>query len=440
MNTSIPILSTLPFGLLLVMIATGPVLYPHFWERFYAWIAGSLAALVIGYYIFIRHDYEAPIEAAADYVQFIALIAALYMAAGGILIEVHQKSTPWVNLALLWSGALLSNFVGTTGASMLLIRPYIRLNEKRIAPYHIVFFIFMVSNLGGVLTAVGDPPLLLGFLKGVPFLWTLRHGWLPWIIALLSLSAIFYYLDSKNYLPDTAPLSQKGIRFSGYFNLLLLALIACAVLLDPKIIPSLPTLHYHGHHHSFIRELIMVSIAMLAYARGDKEVLKANGFNLAPLKEVIFVFIGIFGTMIPAIQIIKAWACSPQGLPWITPHFLYWITGLLSSVLDNAPTYLNFLAAGMSAQGLSMEKAEEVLQYAQAFSPYLKATSMGAVFFGAMSYVGNGPNFMVRAIAEEQGIKMPSFGKYISAFALPYLLPVLGLVWLLFFGIPEWVG
>ncbi len=442
MTPPIPIFLLVPFALLLLMIATGPVLYPHFWERFYAGISGGLAALVVGYYIFIRHDYEAPIEAAADYVQFIVLIAALYMAAGGILIEVPRGDAPWANLALLWSGAVLSNFVGTTGASMLLIRPYIRLNGKRIAPYHIVFFIFMVSNVGGVLTAVGDPPLLRGFLKGVPFLWTLHHGWLPWGVALLCLSVIFYGLERRR---KDAPVAQEGVgqgtlRIAGYLNVFLLLCIGGVVLLDPHIIPGLPTVDYHGHRYSFVREGMLGLIALGAHRWGDREIHQANGFSLAPLKEVVYTFLGIFGTMIPAIQCIKVWACSPQGALWITPPFLYWATGLLSSVLDNAPTYLNFLAAGMSAQGLTLEHAQEVLRYAGEFPLYLKATSLGAVFFGAMSYVGNGPNFMVRAIAEEQGVKMPSFGRYISHFALVYLFPVLVLVGVLFFGLPRWWG
>ena len=184
MTPAIPLFLVLPFALLLGMIATGPVLYPHFWHRAYGWVAVGLGALVVAYYVGVLGEWHHPLEALAEYVQFIALIGALYMASGGIWIRFGFAGSPAANVALLWCGGLLANVIGTTGASMLLIRPFMRLNAGRLRAYHVVFFIFMVSNVGGALTPIGDPPLFLGFLKGVPFFWTLRQGWVAWAVAL----------------------------------------------------------------------------------------------------------------------------------------------------------------------------------------------------------------------------------------------------------------
>ena len=209
-------LLVLPFLSLLVMIATGPLLYHHFWERYYPLVALGLALLVSGIYVF-EGNHLVIIHTLVEYIQFIALVAVLYVVAGGILIRIDRQATPLMNVLFLWIGAMTSNVVGTTGASILLIRPYIHLNKGRIAPYHIAFFIFMVSNVGEVLTPIADPPLVLGFLKGVPFLWTLRHGLLPWLLALALLSFLFYWLDQAHQLNSRRVLntSQGGIKIEG---------------------------------------------------------------------------------------------------------------------------------------------------------------------------------------------------------------------------------
>lgn len=439
MNTlMMSILAITPFVLLLSMIATGPVLYPHFWHRYYALIAPLLGGSVLAYYILVMHNISIPIHAVADYFQFIAIIGALYIASSGILIEVHRTASPAVNLLFLWSGAILSNLIGTTGASMLLIRPYIRLNGAHVRAYHIVFFIFMVSNVGGALTAIADPPNFIGFLKGVPFFWTLEHNFLPWLVALSLLSVIFYIIDRRH--TQTLPVDSKKtsssstwLTLKGLKNIGWLSLILMAVFIDPNVFPWVPPITYHGHPFSFIRELILLVVGLLSYRYADKDILQANGFSLEPLKEVLFIFMGIFGTMMPALMLIDELARSPIGQKSITPHMLYWSTGILSSVLDNAPTYLNFLTAGMACKGFSVHHIKDVATYAREAIDYLRATSIAAVFFGAMTYVGNGPNFMVRAIAVEQKIKMPSFGGYITRYSLPFLLPILGFVWWLFF-------
>ena len=442
MNTLIasigPILAITPFILLLAMIATGPVLYPHFWHRYYSIIAPSLGICVLAYYVFVMHDVNIPIHAVVDYIQFIALIGALYIASSGILIDVHITTSPMTNLLFLWSGAILSNLIGTTGASMLLIRPFIRLNGARTRAYHIIFFIFMVSNVGGALTAIADPPNFIGFLKGVPFFWTLEHNFLPWLVALSLLSVIFFILEKYHVhtIPVTThkqPTTTGWFTLQGYSNIGWLTLVVMAVFIDPNVIPWVPSINYHGHHISFLREVILLVVSLLSYHYADKKILQVNGFSLEPLKEVVFIFMGIFGTMMPALVLIDELARSPLGQKSITPHMLYWSTGTLSSVLDNAPTYLNFLAAGMASKGFSIQSIQDVASYAHEAVNYLRATSVAAVFFGAMTYVGNGPNFMVRAIAMDQKIKMPSFGKYITHYSLPFLLPVLIFIWWLFF-------
>lgn len=426
-----------PFIALLGMIASGPLLYPTFWHKHYSTIAILLASLVIGYYTIILHEYVIPVDTIAEYIQFITLISALYIAAGGIHIHLKGHATTQTNILFLLTGAILSNIIGTTGASMLLIRPYIRFNKGNIRPYHIIFFIFLISNVGGALTPIGDPPLFLGFLKGIPFHWTLQHNLAPWFIAILALCSIFYFLDvrhEKTYTHQPSPSSHAFITITGKRNFFWLIAIVAAVFIDPNLFKAIPAIHYHGHVISFVRELMFLVISYLAYRYANKQALRDNTFSWEPLREVIILFFGIFSTMMPALFIISNYA---QTMPsyLLTPTTLYWGTGMLSSMLDNAPTYLNFLAASMASQGADMLQHIEVYQYALGGYTHsilrLKAISIAAVFFGAMTYIGNGPNFMVKSIAEQLGIRMPSFGKYILLFAIPFLLPVLALIWLL---------
>ena len=440
---SAPVWLVIPFVMLLLMIATGPLFYEHFWHKNYPKIAIGLAVLVVFYYLFVLGNVHSPVHAMAEYVQFTALLASLYIASGGILIEIDKKATPLANVSLLLIGALISNLIGTTGASMLLIRPFIRLNKGNIQAYHIIFFIFMVSNIGGSLTPIGDPPLFLGFLKGIPFFWTLEQNWPAWIFALLLLAGVFYLIDKKmGRSADDAELEETtytnkftliGIRNFGW-----LFIIICSVFLDPNVIDGVPAIIYEGQKFSYIRELIMLSVAFLSYKFADQRAIKGNEFNFEPIREVAFIFIGIFGTMMPALELVGIFAKSPEGAALITHNTLYWGTGLLSGFLDNAPTYLNFLAAAMASEGASINNIEEVRTFAangyENSSFQLMAIAIASVFFGAMTYIGNGPNFMVKSIAEQSGIKMPSFFGYIIRFSLPVLLPILFLVWLIFFA------
>ncbi len=440
---SAPLWSVLPFVILLLMIATGPLFYEHFWHKNYPIIAVLLGAIVITYYLYGLQNTHGPVHALAEYVQFIALLASLFIASGGILIKVDKKSTALTNTALLLIGALIANFIGTTGASMLLIRPFIRLNKGRVQPYHIIFFIFLVSNVGGSLTPIGDPPLFLGFLKGVPFFWTLEHNLIPWFFICLILATIFYFIDKRNKTStledeeDVADFTNK-ISIIGLRNFIWLGVVIAAVFLDPNVIDGVPYIAYDGQKFSFLREIIMLSVAFFSWKYANAEAHKGNEFNFEPIREVAFIFIGIFATMLPALELVGNFAKSESGAALINHNTLYWGTGLLSGFLDNAPTYLNFLAASMAAQGADINTIADVRQFAGGAYPdsvlSLKAISIAAVFFGAMTYIGNGPNFMVKSIAEQVGVKMPSFFGYILRFSIPILLPILIVVWLIFFA------
>ncbi|WP_111669017.1 sodium:proton antiporter [Algoriphagus litoralis] len=435
----------IPFITLLLMIATGPLFYEHFWHHNYPKIAVGFAALVVLYYLFVLGNVHGPVHALAEYVQFIALLASLYVASGGILIEIDKKATPLANVSLLLIGAVVSNLIGTTGASMLLIRPFIRLNKGNIQAYHVVFFILMVSNVGGSLTPIGDPPLFLGFLKGVPFFWTIEHNWPAWALALSLLGVIFYFVDRRfgkleedeftEVITYTNKFSMVGIKNFGW-----LFVIICAVFLDPNVIEGVPAIVYDGQKFSYLREIIMLSVAFFSYKFADQRALKGNEFNFEPIREVAFIFVGIFGTMMPALELVGNFAKSPEGAEMITVNTLYWGTGTLSAVLDNAPTYLNFLAAAMASEGASINNIAEVREFAansmndSDTTFQLMAIAISSVFFGAMTYIGNGPNFMVKSIAEQNGVKMPSFFGYLIRFTIPILLPILFLIWLVFFA------
>ncbi|MEM0941237.1 MAG: sodium:proton antiporter [Bacteroidota bacterium] len=438
-------LSVVPFIMLLVMIATGPLFYPHFWHKSYPAISIVLAFIVCTYYLFWLRNEHSPIHSAAEYIQFIALLTGLFVASGGILIIVDKEARPLTNVIILAIGALIANIIGTTGASMLLIRPFIRLNSNRIKPYHIVFFIFIVSNVGGCLTPIGDPPLFLGFLKGIPFSWTLIHNTVPWVLAVIMLLVFFYFYDVRNKTDyakmrgeeeELKPVTGK-IELKGKRNFFWLAIVVGAVFLDPNVIKWVPGLEYHGTSFSYVREIIMFLAAIGAVRFSDLQAIQGNDFSFEPIREVAFLFIGIFFTMMPALELVSEFAQSEQGEKLINPSNLYWGTGLLSGFLDNAPTYVNFLTAAMASAGADVNKIPEVVAFAS--NQYkdsmldLMAISLGAVFFGAFTYIGNGPNFMVKSIAEQVGIRMPSFLSYIIKYSLPILLPVLFVIWLIFF-------
>lgn len=424
-------IAVLPFVLLLGMIATGPLFYEHFWHKRYPLVTILLGTIVVVYYVFALKNTHAPIHALFEYVSFIALVGSLFVISGGILIEADLQSKPIINVGLLVFGAVLANVIGTTGASMVLIRPFIRLNKSRIKPFHIVFFIFIVSNVGGSLTPIGDPPLFLGFLKGVPFFWTLQQAAPYWAFAVIILSAIFFVLDTRSLRKEGANAADSqvanSVRISGSHNILFLGLICGFVFLDPNVIdmPSWAYVAFDGGKMSYLREVLMILTLLVGYRLSSKSALQGNEFTFEPIREVAFLFIGIFATMMPALDLIRGFAQSDTGAKLITTDTLYWGTGVFSGILDNAPTYLNFLSAGMGKYGLNIADKADVIIFLSRPEPMLLAISIASVFFGAMSYIGNAPNFMVKSIAEQNGVKMPSFIGYIIRYSLVYLLPVL---------------
>jgi Na+/H+ antiporter NhaD/arsenite permease-like protein len=412
----------IPFGLLLLCIAVMPLFFGKWWHHNYPFVAIALGAIPVVYYL-LQNAGDRLMHVAHEYVSFLALIGSLFVIAGGIHISVKGESKPWINVLFLFIGAVVSNFIGTTGASMLLVRPWIRMNKYRITSFHIVFFIFIVSNAGGCLTPIGDPPLFLGYLRGVPFLWVLEHCWVAWLIAVGALLLIFYVFDSINFRKPPKDVTERLTahetwRFEGLPNLFWIAVVIGAVLANKQ----LPLL---------VPELIMVAAAVASYLMTGKQIHEANHFNFEPIKEVAILFLGIFGAMIPALDFLQHHAAD-LGLK--SPMHFYWVTGALSSFLDNAPTYLTMLSAEMGLHHLDVNKPAEVLSLARDFPHDLIAISMGAVFFGAMTYIGNGPNFMVKSIAHHAKCETPTFFGYLFAYAIPILLPVLALIALLFFS------
>jgi Na+/H+ antiporter NhaD/arsenite permease-like protein len=400
-----------PFAALLLGIAVLPLAAPHFWESNARKLAVSF---VLGAPVILLYAQYAPaaiLHSAQDYISFMVLLASLFVISGGVLLEGDLEATPAVNTAFLGIGALSASFVGTTGASMLLIRPLLSTNsERRHVVHTVVFFIFIVSNIGGCLTPLGDPPLFLGYLQGVPFTWTLRLT-PAWAFANGLLLFMYYVWDARMHARE--PLARirmdraeiRPLRVRGIENLVLLGGIigAAAMLAAP------------------FREAAMIALALLSMWRTPKTLRVANHFSFHPILEVAVVFAGIFATMMPALDLLRA---SGGELGVREPWQFFWATGALSSFLDNAPTYLTFLALG---QGLGLPN--EVVGVSH---EVLLAISLGAVFMGANTYIGNGPNFMVRSIAESRGVGMPSFGGYML-YSGAILLPVFLLVTLLFF-------
>lgn len=411
----------LPFAAMLLAIAVAPLVLKHHWERHYHTVSAALGAIAIFYYAFVLKNWERIGHAAHEYVSFIVLIGALFVIAGGIHIGVRGEAKPWGNCLFLLLGALIANVIGTTGASMLLIRPWIRMNRYRFTHFHTVFFIFIVSNIGGCLTPIGDPPLFLGYLKGVPFWWVLEHCWQAWCVGVGGLLALFFVVDRCNFLRARATVREEKTReekwrFSGLHNLGFLAILLAAVFIKSP---------------AGLREAIMAACAVASYLTTRKEDHAANDFSFAPIKEVAWLFAGIFATMMPALDFL-ALQSGRIGIHSEMQYF--WLTGALSSVLDNAPTYLAFLASAFGSAGLNLDAPADVTQFLAAHDHLLIAISLGAVFFGAGTYIGNGPNLMVKAIAEQAGVKAPGFFGYVLRYALPILLPFFAVVSLLFFS------
>jgi Na+/H+ antiporter NhaD/arsenite permease-like protein len=402
-----------PFALMLVGTALGPLLAPTWWHSnsnklLFSCLLGLPVSALYAY----RHP-GALLAMGEEYVSFIVLLTSLYVISGGIRLRGDLVATPLTNTVFLAAGALLASLVGTTGASTLLIRPLLETNQERRRVRHtVVFFIFLVSNIGGLLTPLGDPPLFLGYLQGVPFTWTFRL-WRPWVFLVGVLLLVYLVWDSVAYSREPLAALRRDrarvepLRLAGRLNVvwLLGVVLAVAFLSAPA------------------REVVLVSLSAVAFLSTPGRIRRANGVTPHPMIEVAVIFLGIFLTMIPALELLRTRA-GTLGIrePWQ----FFWATGLLSSFLDNAPTYLTFLAL---AQGLGLP--DQVVGVSHAV---LVAISLGAVLMGANTYIGNAPNFLVRAIAEEAGVRMPSFFGYL-AYSGGVLLPLFVGVTVLFIGV-----
>ncbi len=432
-----------PFAGMLLSIALLPLLRPIFWHHHFGKVAAGWAlAFLLPFAVAFGPGAAFGVVGhtlVAEYIPFIVLLTALFTAAGGIYVRGNLHGSPLLNTGLLGIGAVLASLMGTTGASMLLIRPLIRANDNRRHVTHVVvFFIFIVSNAGGSLTPLGDPPLFLGFLKGVEFTWTLRHLFPETLFLVGSLLALFFVIDSYWYrregvLPQDPTPDDHRLGLDGAINFLPLLGVVALVLLSGTWKPGI-SVSVLGHAvglEQLLRDVGLLAMTALSLWITPYSVREANQFSWAPMQEVAKLFIGIFLTMVPVLAMLKAGEAGALGavtravtgadgqpLPWA----YFWISGLLSSFLDNAPTYLVFFnLAGGDPQTLMGPLAAT-----------LAAISAGSVFMGANSYIGNAPNFMVKAIAEERGVRMPSFFGYML-WSGAILLPLFGVMTLIWF-------
>jgi Na+/H+ antiporter NhaD/arsenite permease-like protein len=433
----------LPFAGLLMSIATGPLLYPRLWHHHYGKIAFVWATLTI---VPLAALYGVPVALASlvhavlgEYMSFIVLLFALYVVAGGILVTGNLRGTPLVNATVLMLGTAMASIVGTTGAAMILIRPLIRANQARRHVAHVVvFFIFLVANIGGALSPLGDPPLFVGFLRGVDFFWTTTHLLQPTLLSAAVVLAIFLVIDLWFYRQDRRvavvgePLPPLDLKIRGRVNLPLIAVMIAVILMGGMWKPGI-VFNVFGTKlalESLVRDGVLVLVAIASLVLTPDEHREANDFTWEPIREVAILFAAIFVCIVPVLAMLDAghggafaWlldtVTAPDGSPRELAYF--WLTGVLSAFLDNAPTYLVFFElAGGDAQALMTKLA-----------PTLAAISMGAVYMGALTYIGNAPNFMVYAIATERGIRMPSFFGYML-WSVAVLGPVLALVTYLF--------
>ena len=439
-----PIWSMLPFAGILLSIALMPLIVPRFWHHHFPKVSAFWAIVFALPFLFFFGRVavnEILHIIIIDYIPFILLLWVLYTVSGGIYVRGSLKGTPVVNTVILLIGTILASVIGTTGASMLLIRPILRSNAWRVHKVHtIVFFIFLVSNIGGSLTPLGDPPLFLGFLHGVPFFWTM-HILPEMAFASVVLLILYFILDSYYYkkeiktnAPDTVP---EPLRIEGSYNFIFLAGIIAAVLFSGTVkLGEVNILGIHQTIENLIKDVILIIMGILSLILTKQAVRKGNEFGWAPILEVAYLFAGIFITIIPALAILKAG--EHGALAWLiksvnTPAHYFWAAGSLSSFLDNAPTYLTFFNSALGKFYPGVPEAQAVASLIVEKIPYLAAISAGAVFMGANTYIGNAPNFMVKSIAEEAGVNMPSFFGYMFKYSIPILVVLFIVITFVFF-------
>ncbi len=437
-GTHIGLWALAPFAVMLLCIAILPLAAPHWFEKnlnkgIVAFVLGvPTVAFLIGRYGDVGLELSA--TTAEEYVSFLLLLFALYTISGGIYLTGNLVATPKTNLSFLAVGAVLASFIGTMGASMVLIRPLLRANSERNHSKHtVVFFIFAVSNMGGLLTPLGDPPLFLGFLRGVPFTWTFRL-WAEWLLSVALVLIAYVAFELYYFRKESKPARRMDLadyvpmRLKGVVNIALLALVIITVLFSDALGRASEAIHF-----PFVREVILVILAIASLRIGPRGPRASNHFSWAPIIEVAVLFAGIFATMIPALAILQARGAD-IGLtdPW---HY-YWATGGLSSFLDNAPTYLAFTSVAQGQVGVdtvgALTSTGIIPSLGLAPAKFLAAISCGAVMMGANTYIGNAPNFAVKCVAEHAGLKMPSFFGYM-AYSIAVLIPIFLIVTAVFF-------
>ncbi len=450
LGSDLPLWSCLPFAGMLFSIALWPLAAPQFWHRHFGKISGAWAlCLAVPFTIAYRTAafHEILHILLADYVPFIILLWSLYTVSGGILLRGTLRGTPIVNLGMLIAGTALASWMGTTGASMLLIRPFLRANQhRRNRTFMVVFFIFLVANIGGALTPLGDPPLFLGYLQGVDFFWTMKIG--PHMLCTAGLLlGVFFVIDiyffcreaktAHKPLPPTSAETPTRLALEGTHNFVFLAGIVGAVLLSGSVDwGEWNTLGILRGVQDWVRDVFLILMGALSLATTRTTIRQDNELTWFPIQEVAYLFIGIFITMIPCLLILKAGtegALAVLIYRLTDPVHYFWICGALSSFLDNAPTYLAFFNTALGSLYAGVPENQAVALLMTDNSIYLKAVSTGAVFFGACSYIGNAPNFMVRSIAEEAGTPMPSFFGYILKYTLTFLIPAFVIITLIFY-------
>jgi Na+/H+ antiporter NhaD/arsenite permease-like protein len=443
LGQSLAIWWTLPFAGILLSIALFPLFAPNWWHHRFPVVSALWAlALAVPFAIVYRGEaMHAMLHIyLADYIPFIILLWALYAVSSGILITGTLDGSPRTNMLILLAGTMLASWIGTTGASMVMIRPLMRaISWRKHRAHIIVFFIFLVSNIGGALTPLGDPPLFLGFLHHVPFFWTLRL--LPAMaFHAVPLLALFYVVDRRYYARETREeFSGKSQPFGvqGWHNFIFLAGVVGAVLMSGVLkLGHVDVLGVEMKIEGIVRDALLVLIGLISFKTTSDAIHKGNQFTWFPIKEVAILFAGIFMTIVPALAILKAGEQGAMaGLIALAhkPQNYFWLTGGLSSFLDNAPTYLTFFTTALGALFPNMPEPDAVAALVQEHHHYLHAISCGAVFMGANTYIGNAPNFMVKSIAEEAGIKMPSFFGYMFKYAIPILIPLFVVATFIFF-------
>jgi Na+/H+ antiporter NhaD/arsenite permease-like protein len=440
----LPLWSTIPFVGILLSIALFPLFAPRFWHRHFPKFSAFWALMLALPFLYAYRGIAAHEIAhiyIVDYIPFIILLWALFVVSGGIYVKGSLRGSPAVNTALLLIGTLLASLIGTTGASMLLIRPVLRSNAWRRHKVHtLIFFIFLISNIGGALTPLGDPPLFLGFLHGVPFFWTMKL--LPQMaFASLWLLIVYFVLDTFYYRSEqktAKPLSAKEpLSIQGLHNFIYLAGIIGGVLFSGLV--KLGEVNIFGIHQAvqnIIRDAVLIIMGLLSLVTTKAAIRKANEFGWGPILEVAYLFAGIFMTIIPALAILKAGERGALGFLVRSvdlPSHYFWVTGILSSFLDNAPTYLTFFSSALGKFYPGMPEPQAVARLIVEKIPYLEAISAGAVFMGANTYIGNAPNFMVKSIAEEAGVPMPSFFGYMFKYSIPFLIVPFILITFIFY-------